>query len=144
VASDWLVPRTAYHRFLRERGSRYPLRAVEEFAEGIGRHPGIVVGRLQFDGRLSYKYSRRTLATMDGHGTVLLHKEYPTVARYQRRDDGTLEESAQGRRRGAFERNRTQIWENLEEAASRVRVVFAHVDGPRKPKPTYLGAWGAA
>ncbi len=149
--------------------------------------------------------------TVDGHDTVLLHKEYPTIARYQRRDDGTLEENAQGRRRGAFdisvwdpryiaerehrkqkvlcaaelalnecrpgnphtvndatklagptneikygyllffvrdsrdyERNKAEIWENLESAASRVRVVFAHVDGARKPKPTYLGAWGAA
>jgi hypothetical protein len=146
--------------------------------------------------------------TLDGHDTVLLHKEYPTVARYQRRDDGRLEENAQGRRRGAFdisvwdpryiaqrehrqqkvlcaaelalnecrpgnphtvndatklagpvneikygyllffvrdsrdyERNQAEVWENLEEAASRVRVVFAHVDGARKPKPVYLGAW---
>jgi hypothetical protein len=41
-----------------------------------------------------------------------------------------------------YERNKAEVWENLEEAASRVRVVFAHVDGARKPKPVYLGAWG--
>src|SRR4051794_17531228 len=46
--------------------------------------------------------------TADGHDTILLHKEYPTVARYQRRDDGTLEESSEGRRRGAFD---ISIWD---------------------------------
>jgi hypothetical protein len=137
--------------------------------------------------------------TLDGHDSVLLHKEYPTVARYQRRDDGRLEENAQGRRRRAFdlsvwdphyiaqhehrkqkvlcaaelaldecrpgnphtvndatklyllffvrdsrdyERNQAEVWKNLEEAASRARVEFVHVDGTRKPKPVYLGAWG--
>jgi len=147
--------------------------------------------------------------TAEGRDTILLHKEYPTVARYQRGDDGRLEESAQGRRRGAFDisvwdprfigerehrkqkvlcaaelalnecgprnphtlndatklagptneirygyllyfvrdssdyrRNEKEIWTNLEDAAQRVRLVFAHVDGDSKPKPQYLGAWG--
>lgn len=147
--------------------------------------------------------------TAEGHDTILLHKEYSTVARYQRGDDGRLEESAQGRRRGAFDisiwdprfidehehrkqkvrcaaelalnecgprnphtlndatklagptneirygyllyfvrdssdyrRNEKEIWKNLEDAAQRVRLVFAHVDGDSKPKPQYLGAWG--
>lgn len=77
--------------------------------------------------------------TADGHVTILLHKEYPTVARYRRGDDGRLEESAQGRRRGAFD---ISIWDNLKDAASRVRVVFVHVDADSKPKPRYLGDWG--
>ena len=147
--------------------------------------------------------------TQDGHDTILLHKEYPTVARYQRLEDGRLEETEQGRRRGAFDisvwdprhiaerehrkqkvlcaaelalnecrpgnphtvndatklagptneitygyllffvrdstdyaRNEAEVWENLEDASTRVRVVFAHVDGDTKPKPQYLGAWG--
>ena len=148
--------------------------------------------------------------TVDGRDTILLHKEYPTVARYQCRDDGTLEESAEGRRRGAFdisiwdprfigerehrkqkvlcaaelalnecapgnphtvddatklagptneikygyllffvrdnpdyERNRDEIWKNLNDAAKRVRVVFARVEGTSKHKPEFLGSWGA-
>ena len=40
--------------------------------------------------------------TADGHDTILLHKEYPTVARYHRAD-GKLVESEEGRRRGAFD-----------------------------------------
>ena len=46
--------------------------------------------------------------TVEGRDTILLHKEYPTVARYQRRLDGTLEESLEGRRRGAFD---ISIWD---------------------------------
>ena len=43
----------------------------------------------------------------------------------------------------AYEKNRTEIWANLNDAAKRVRVVFAQVDGTRKPKPIFLGPWGA-
>jgi hypothetical protein len=46
--------------------------------------------------------------TVEGHDTILLHKEYPTVARYERSADGTLRESVQGRRRGAFD---ISIWD---------------------------------
>ena len=146
--------------------------------------------------------------THDGHDTILLHKEYPTIARYQRREDGGLEESVQGRRRGAYDisiwdprfigdcehrkqkvlcaaelalnecgtrsthtlndatklaglkneisygyllffvrdskdykRNEEEIWKNLNDAAKRVRVVFAQIDNDYKPKPKYLGDW---
>jgi hypothetical protein len=147
--------------------------------------------------------------TVDGHDTILLHKEYQTVARYRRRADGTLEESLEGRRRGAFdisiwdprfiaerehrkqkvlcaaelalnecrpgnlhtvndatklagpsneieygyllffvrddpdyERNQDEIRKTLTEAANRVRVIFARIDGHSKPKPEFLGSWG--
>jgi HTH-type transcriptional regulator/antitoxin HigA len=60
LASDWLVPRRPYRAFLTGR-SRFPLEAVTAFAASIGRHPGIVVGRLHFEGRLNYKYLRGTL-----------------------------------------------------------------------------------
>ncbi len=46
--------------------------------------------------------------TAEGYDTILLHKEYPTVARYVRKDDGRLEESEEGRRRGAFD---ISIWD---------------------------------
>jgi hypothetical protein len=150
--------------------------------------------------------------TAEGRDTILLHKEYPTVARYRRLEDGKLEESPEGPRRGAFDicvwdpgfiskrehrrqkilcaaelalnecrpgsphtindstklagptneikygylvffvredpderayqSNRDEVWANLEDAAKRVRVVFAMVKGTDKPKPVYLGAWG--
>lgn len=147
--------------------------------------------------------------TVDGHDTILIHKEYPTVARYERRTDGTLEESQQGRRRGRFDisiwdpqfirerahrkqkvlcaaelalnesgarnphtindatklagpsneikygyllffvrddptfaRNEDKIRAQLNDAATRVRVVVARVEGKAKPRPEFLGAWG--
>jgi hypothetical protein len=147
--------------------------------------------------------------TVAGKDTILLHKEYPTEVRYRRRDDGRLEKSATGRRRGAYdlciwdpqyvgsrehrkqkvlcaaelalnetgpgnlhtindttklaehgneirygyllffvrddptyEPNKDLIWTQLTDAAQRVRVAFAMVDGNKKPKPQYLGAWG--
>lgn len=46
--------------------------------------------------------------TADGHQTILLHKEYPTVARYQRDESGRLQEDDKGRRRGAYD---ISIWD---------------------------------
>jgi len=46
--------------------------------------------------------------TEDGHDTILLHKEYPTVARYSRQDDMTLKNDPNARRRGAFD---ISIWD---------------------------------
>lgn len=145
--------------------------------------------------------------TVESYDTILLHKEYPTDARYKRRDDGKLEESIEGRRRGAYDisiwdprgfagrelrkqkvlcaaelalnecgprnhhtlndatklaspsipygyllffvrddpdylRNKKEIRDDLENAAKRVRVMFARIEGDLKPKPEFLGAWG--
>jgi hypothetical protein len=41
-----------------------------------------------------------------------------------------------------YKRNEKNIRKNLEDAAKRVRVVFAQVDGKSKPKPEFMGAWG--
>ena len=61
--------------------------------------------------------------TYDGHDTILLHKEYPTEARYIRRDDGKLAESPVGRRRGAYD---ISIWDPrfIEERKHRKQKVL--------------------
>jgi hypothetical protein len=41
--------------------------------------------------------------TKDGHDTILLHKEYPTLARYSRRSDRTLVNDLNARKRGRFD-----------------------------------------
>ena len=41
-----------------------------------------------------------------------------------------------------FSRNERQIIQELNDAAKRVRVVIARVDGKSKPKPKWLGPWG--
>lgn len=46
--------------------------------------------------------------TKEGHETILLHKEYPTISRYQRHDDGRIYETPTGRRRGAYD---ISIWD---------------------------------
>ena len=141
----------------------------------------------------------------------MLHKEFPTIARYRRQDNNTLKNDPTARRRGAFdisiwdpkylatrahrrqkvlcaaelalnecghknvhtindatkladpqneikhgyllffvrddpdyERNEEYIWKQLNDAATRVRVVFARVNDDTKPKPKYLGNWHAA
>jgi hypothetical protein len=43
----------------------------------------------------------------------------------------------------AYKRNQHAIRAGLVDAAKSVRVVIAQVDGASKPKPEYLGAWGA-
>jgi HTH-type transcriptional regulator/antitoxin HigA len=64
-AADWLVPADAYGGFL--RAGRFTEPAVQEFAERIGRHPGIVVGRLQHEGRVPFSRMRKLLVPVTPH-----------------------------------------------------------------------------
>lgn len=49
-ACDWLIPPKEYRRLLDEAGAnRISSRRIENFADRIGVHPGIVVGRLQHE-----------------------------------------------------------------------------------------------
>jgi hypothetical protein len=41
-----------------------------------------------------------------------------------------------------YDRNEKEIRDNLHDAATRVRVVFARAEGTSKPKPEFLGSWG--
>jgi addiction module HigA family antidote len=50
-AADWLIPSNAYKEF-RPRRSHFSKAEIVEFANSIGIAPGIVVGRLQHDGRI--------------------------------------------------------------------------------------------
>jgi Zn-dependent peptidase ImmA (M78 family) len=51
-ASDFLIPVKEYDRFI--RSGKYGKAAIKQFAGELGIAPGIVVGRLQHDGRLSH------------------------------------------------------------------------------------------
>ena len=42
----------------------------------------------------------------------------------------------------SYELHKKKVWDNLNKAAKRVRIVFTLVNGNEKPKPQYLGAWG--
>ena len=68
-ASDFLIPRREYERFTKGR-ERYSKQAVVEFATNINVAPGIVVGRLQRDGKIPYSHLnplRRSLCLTE-HG----------------------------------------------------------------------------
>lgn len=54
MAGEFLIPRTEYARFLNETRIM-SVQAVKDFAVSVDIHPGIVVGRLQKDGRLKWQ-----------------------------------------------------------------------------------------
>jgi len=53
-ASDSLIPPRRYRQFIQT--GRYSKAAIQRFASEIGIAPGIVVGRLQHDGKLHHSY----------------------------------------------------------------------------------------
>ena len=55
-ASNILIPPDELNEFLQERVT---LSRIQQFANRIGTHPGIVVGRLQRDKRLGYKVGQK-------------------------------------------------------------------------------------
>jgi hypothetical protein len=59
--------------------------------------------RLYADGLFNGLYR-----TADGHDTILLHKEYPTVSRYTRQQDRQLMTDPVGRSRGHFD---ISVWD---------------------------------
>lgn len=61
AAMDWLVPPGDFLRLRTAVMDRVALADIVDFARAIGRHPGIVVGRLHWEGLLPYSHLRRTL-----------------------------------------------------------------------------------
>ena len=53
-AENKLIPEDAYHQFLSENDHHFTLQNVLHFARLIDRDPGIVLGRLQNDGKIKY------------------------------------------------------------------------------------------
>ena len=62
-AGDLLIPKQEYAAFV-QQGAFFP-ETIEEFAERIGLHPGIVVGRLQHDGLIKYKWHNQLKEKID-------------------------------------------------------------------------------
>ena len=55
-ASNRLIPEDAYRYFIQIHETYYTETAVKEFAKSQNIAPGIVVGRLQHEGRLAYSH----------------------------------------------------------------------------------------
>jgi HTH-type transcriptional regulator / antitoxin HigA len=62
-AGEFLIPKREYAAFT-QREAFFP-EAIQEFAERIGLHPGIVVGRLQHDGLIQYKWHNQLKEKID-------------------------------------------------------------------------------
>jgi len=60
LARDWLIPPNDFDSFTRNK-RLYSKSAIEQFAASIGRHPGIVLGRLHYENLVPYKNLRGLL-----------------------------------------------------------------------------------
>lgn len=58
IAAEWLVPAQALEEFVDGVKPYFSRSAIERFAGLIGRHPAIVLGRLQHDGHVSPAHLR--------------------------------------------------------------------------------------
>lgn len=63
-AADWLVPPEPFATFARRTAPRFSRSAIEAFSADIGRHPGIVLGRLQKEGLVPYQNLRPLLVNV--------------------------------------------------------------------------------
>lgn len=60
-ASDWLVPFPEMKPFFDTKRLNYSRSDLIAVAQKLKRHPGILVGRLQYEGKMSYSYFRDQL-----------------------------------------------------------------------------------
>jgi len=61
LASRWLLAPDALANFVTHAGPRFSRASIEAFAASQGRHPGIVLGRLQREGLVPYRNLRGLL-----------------------------------------------------------------------------------
>ncbi|MDB4354231.1 HigA family addiction module antitoxin [Akkermansiaceae bacterium] len=69
MAGEFLIPQASYAQFLGETPKK-TVQAVKDFASKIEIHPGIVVGRLQKEGRLRWQAA--------AHNRLKMKLEWPT------------------------------------------------------------------
>ena len=62
-AGNALIPKGEYRKFV--AGGRFFADNIRQFAQQVGIHPGIVVGRLQHDGLLDYRYQNELKEKFD-------------------------------------------------------------------------------
>ena len=67
-AKAWLFPEGVFESFLED--GCFSKSCIQDFAERQRRHPGIVVGRLQWEGSISYRAHRSLLEPVSPHLAV--------------------------------------------------------------------------
>jgi len=82
MARDWLIAPQAFQSFVEATRPYFSKAKVCAFAERLGRHPGIVVGRLQHDQHISYGTLRALQVSVRDHLLPWIDGEaIPTVPR---------------------------------------------------------------
>lgn len=66
-AREWLIPAANYTEFLRLGKDKIYRDKAEAFAATIGRHPGIVAGRLKHDAIWEWRWHRALQVDVDGY-----------------------------------------------------------------------------
>jgi len=64
LAQDWLIDRTAFTKFVAATQPYFSRAKIIAFAQSMGRHPGIVLGRLHYEGLIPYKNLRTLLLSV--------------------------------------------------------------------------------
>jgi HTH-type transcriptional regulator/antitoxin HigA len=67
LAQDWLINPEELDGFIKTTRPYFSHEKIRAFAKSQGRHPGIVVGRLQYEGVIDYNHSRRFLVEVLSH-----------------------------------------------------------------------------
>ena len=81
-ASDHLIPPERYAEFLRDHPDRhFSHKAIESFAEAIGRHPGIVVGRLHYEQEVPYTHFKAFLHSVEPWPEPWIDPTHPLIRR---------------------------------------------------------------
>ena len=61
IARDWLIDEQVLNSFTIKTQPKFPKKAIIDFAHTQNRHPGIILGRLQHEGLVSYENLRMLL-----------------------------------------------------------------------------------
>jgi len=74
TAAEWLIPSQLFRRFVGAVGHRYSRVAIERFAREVGRHPGIVLGRLHREDKVPYRNLRGWLERVSPWLDEVMHE----------------------------------------------------------------------
>ncbi|GAG07588.1 unnamed protein product, partial [marine sediment metagenome] len=79
MAQDWLIDPGAFASFVRVTQPYFSRAKVFRFAQEMGRHPGIILGRLQHDGVVSYGNLRALLGKVKPYLEIWIDDPGPNV-----------------------------------------------------------------
>ena len=77
MARDWLIDPDALRAFVDEVEPYFSEKQIRAFARRQGLHPGIVLGRLQYDGLVPYRNLRKMLVPVEKHLEPWVDKSGP-------------------------------------------------------------------